>query len=1237
MQATETAKQAALENHIAVISELADHAAEANLYGLQDVCLLITEALNERLNANQLDLSAELEQQLQNFPALVVGYLQKSLGAAENIIQVLSYPELNIPLAEEEYAMIVQVLANDIELASGNNVEVPSDAAAIQEPESVVAVNALADEAQTPRYYVAIEQSANQAAEKEQYGVQDVCLLVLDALQGLLQESLSPSSDLLAQLEMLPMFAADYAIEDLLAVLTHPELRIPITHDELSILTTLLQEGRRGSNNGVADLIVNDAVVDGDFDGQFASDAMALVDQDIEFKAPDFKDLTIAGTPVTLELVGLLVMEAESIALLLSDMTLDKQLPQRLDRLSDELVRYASASKIAGFLGLAHICEHVHSNVQYFYSNVADVTVAQLQVLQEWIQQVQTYLHHFMEDDVGLTLIGQLTDANWPVVLEPELALVILEQIRTIHLSTDSLQGVKRPLFATEEDVSLVLPDDVNQELLSILLQELPVYTQEFSESIVNLQSFARTEDLDIAQRIAHTLKGSANTVGIVGIATLTHHLEDILEACAKANKLPGKALIRVLSDAADCLADMTDALMLSSEPPIQARSVLQEVLDWANQIDQGGLPDSESEAPVASAQSFIDGFDDGEEVSLTASVNTSTEEPVQARQTTAIRVQSEQIDTLLRLSGESLILNSQANERLRRIKTQLLAMDAQFKTLQRLSDELEQLIDIQDLSGQALRSSKQDFDSLEMDQYNELYTTSRRLVEAAFDAQEMNRDARHELEQMNEVLEYQQRLVIDSYETVLQTRLVPIASIVSRLQRTLRQTCRLTGKLCELTVSGQQHLIDGEVLNSIIDPLMHVLRNAIDHGIENEAQRIAAGKPAMGQIHLEFDREGNNILIRCRDDGKGLDFAAIRQVAEARGVIQPGQVVSEEDLKRFILQPNFSTRTESTQVSGRGVGMNAVYYQVQALGGSLTMRSRQGLGLVVELKMPLPISRSHALLVAAGSYRVAITSKGLNQILYVSNQDFVIVDDQLMLRLEDKLYPATSLNKLLHIAENPKKNVRNSAVLLAESEEQIWVVSLDNVIDSLDIVIKDFGYYIKKIPGYIGAAILGDGAVAPVLDIPELLRLATQVNYVVTDTVEMLEPTALLPKVLVVDDSLSQRRSLEQLLSDAGFAVYIARDGIEAVELLADVMPDIMLTDLEMPRMNGIELTAHVRSKRQSKDLPIIMITSRTTQKHRKMAEDAGVNFYIAKPVREDDLLSKIHDLLEGAMLPIE
>ena len=933
----------------------------------------------------------------------------------------------------------------------------------------------------------------------------------------------------------------------------------------------------------------------------------------------------------------MLVMQTELVARILDGLSIeDRDLAREgLREVEIGLERLGAAAETAGYRALTPICARLNANIRILIGNIGEFSSGRLNLLIEGLDLIRNYLFDPGSIIAGQQLVFLLNDEGWPLPLALTDASDILARIRE-NDPADIERNEEQPRKATAsaEDVSLDLPDDVNRELLEILLQELPLQTQQFSEAVQHLHDGGCAEDVLVAQRIAHTLKGSANTVGINGVAFLTHQLEDILTACSKQGRLPQGQLAYVLLSAADCLEGMSEALMGLGEPPSDARSVLQEVLDWANQIDREGVP--ESDAVKEQIEEFVA---DG--------VSRSEDRPAAApAQSTMARISAELLESLFRLSGETIILNTQALESMRRVRIQLDSMQNQFSLLQQLGNELERLIDLRDLSGLGLGASGAGFDQLEMDQYNELHTVSRRMAESAIDAREFSLDAVKELNNMNEVLDFQQRMVIDAQEIIMQTKLVPISTITARIERTLRQTCRLTGKKCNLEISGESILIDGDTLGSLVNPLMHILRNAIDHGIESEDERLALGKSAEGLINLEFDREGNNIILRCRDDGRGLDYPAIRKAAVTKGYIHPGQDISEEELKRFILRSNFSSRTVITQTSGRGVGMDVVHSQIRDMGGTLTLHSLTGRGLKVEIRVPLPLSMTYALITNVGHYRVAIANKGISQIVF--SEDGVIShrDGVTGFQLEDGVlsdegesggfYPMVRLSDLLHVHDKRQHAHAYGSILLVRNEDRTFAVLMDRIVDSLNVVIKGMGEYIGKIPGYIGATILGDGAVIPVLDIPELLRAPTEFSAGenVVAIGESENPDANLPIVLVVDDSLSQRRALEQLLTDAGFAVRAARDGIEAVEMLAKFKPDFVLTDLEMPRMNGIELVAHIRNQERLMKVPIIMITSRTTQKHRDMAEEAGVDFYFIKPVRDIELVVKINDLLERVVV---
>jgi chemotaxis protein histidine kinase CheA len=1058
-----------------------------------------------------------------------------------------------------------------------------------------------------------LEQLADESAAEGWFGLQDANLILAEAVRELRQDQeFTLESGGMAPLmahwfALVEKYRSDYrqTAEEIIHYLRRPELKIPMDDVEFGMLQEQLAADAPPTPI-VPTLHYTDNTVD--LTPRFAENGKPDVD-----KTPENL------SPATQALVDLLLLQCQTVRASLLDIVKDdsESIADGLQHAKEELRRFFNAADTAGFSGLAQICAHVDANIERWLEQIDGFTDEHLELLLGWLSRVQDYLPAFNEADAGSHLVAGLADCQWPLPIPFETAAAILRQIRSESASVIQESEPVRPECASDEDISLVLPNDVNPELLDLLLQELPTHTQQFSAAVHRLQAGGSEQDVNIAQRAAHTLKGSANTVGIKGIAVLTHHLEDILIACAREQKLPGRALAGTLMNAADCLEGMSEALLGFGETPSEAKAVLQEILDWANRIDKEGLPDFSGDVAFSETAAVFDEAGSGID---------KTDAP-----STMVRVAADRIEKLFRLSGESIILNGQAQESSHRIRKQLQAMRMQFTLLRQLGEELERLIDLKDLTGRSANPANAGFDALEMDQYNELHTVSRRMAETALDAREIGLDIEKELEQIGAVLEDQQRYAIDAQETLMQTRLAPVSLIVPRLQRGLRQTCRLTGKQCDLTLTGENLRIDGNLLNTLVDPLMHIIRNAVDHGIENAQDRTGKGKPQTGRLEIAFAQEGDTILVRCRDDGRGLDYQAIRASAEKCGELTPDQQVSEEELQRFILRPNFSTRTVTTQTSGRGVGMDAVYARIVALGGTMAMTSITGQGLTIVLRIPLPLSLTNALLVNVGSFRVAVAGKGVAQIHHIGDCELVIEEEGThTLLLGGKSYSAALLDNLLHIPEQRKHQRLHGAVLLIQHEEKTTAILVDSIIDTLDVVIKSMGNYIGKIPGFIGATILGDGAVTPVLDLPELLRAPlSPVDGIELAPMDIEAPEAMLPTIMVVDDSLSQRRALEQLLADAGYKVRTARDGIEAVELLPQIKPDLVLTDLEMPRMNGIELTAHIRNQASQSQLPVIMITSRTTQKHRQLAEDAGIDAYLAKPVRDDDLLMKIMHLL--------
>jgi len=903
-----------------------------------------------------------------------------------------------------------------------------------------------------------------------------------------------------------------------------------------------------------------------------------------------------------------------------------QKLNDTLENYAGHMSRFGDGAGSVGFEGLHAVCMQLAENITLMQRLQLTLDSDKINALQTISTQIHAYLTNPLDEAIWLGLVEALSTDAWPQPLADYEAQALLPLLAPPEISEPLDEAPVRPSEASPEMVSLELPADVNQELLDAMLQELPGQAEEFSQAIQRLTQEGSLDDVNIAQRIAHTLKGAGNTVGIHGLATLTHHLEDILVALAQHELLPTRTLSGSLMNAADCLEAMSEALSEMGQAPQEAQAVLQEVLDWANYIDNAGPPQDEASAPVSAVAVPAKAPESpAPEKQSDGQAQTETE----TASSPMMRVPASLVDNLLRMAGESMILTSQVHELLKQAAQQNSTMQGQFSRLQRLGTDLETLIDVKDLSQG--RTTSSDLDSLELDQYNELHTTSRMLVETATDAGEIGQNLNSHLDSLDELLIRQERQNLDLQEAVLNARMVPIKTIVQRLERSIRQTMRLTGKSVMLHTQGEGTLIDSDLLNNMIDPLMHMLRNAVDHGIEDSDQRLAAGKSDSGNIWLEFGREGNTILLRCRDDGAGIDYEAIRQRAEARGLLQAGENSSREQLQRLILMPNFSTRAEVTETSGRGIGLDMVYARVLELGGSMNIESERGQGTVMELRLPVSLLSIHALLVRLRSQVVAISDHGIEQILHGEDGSIYQLGGQQVFRAEDNSYPITFLEDLLDLGSDPRSSSRTAgAVLLVRGQTGVSAVQVQEVLETRDMVVKDLGQYIPRLHGITGATISGDGSVTPVLDLPELLRSGSATRMTPhAEIADEADEASQLPIALVVEDSLSARRSLVQLLEDSGWIVREARDGIEAAELIGKQRPAIILTDLEMPRMNGLELTSHLRAHEKTADLPIIMITSRSANKHREMAENAGVNAYLTKPFQEDELMNHIQDLV--------
>jgi len=489
-----------------------------------------------------------------------------------------------------------------------------------------------------------------------------------------------------------------------------------------------------------------------------------------------------------------------------------------------------------------------------------------------------------------------------------------------------------------------------------------------------------------------------------------------------------------------------------------------------------------------------------------------------------------------------------------------------------------------------------------------------------------------------DDMLAEQSRVSKDLQQGLMRTRLLPFSEQVQRFRRLVRRTMTELDKRVELEIEGQDIRLDRAILERITPSLEHLLRNAVDHGIESPEKRKLLGKREIGSVKIAVSRSGPEVVIKVSDDGMGLDQNAIYKIAVQRNMVAPGAKLTDEELFQLILESGFSTMQAVTQISGRGVGLDVVNAEIKQFGGSLDIASRPGQGCTFTIRLPFTLAVNQALLVLVDDENFALPISNVAGVVRVSGENLRRLETEQAPSFEyaGSRYPFAHLGTMLEFGEpNYDESRQPYPVVLVHAGEHRMAFLVENLTGRQEIVVKSLGPQLSGIQWLSGATVLGDGSVAMILDVPALLRRAASLHGVVHNPSNFGQQDAAAgdtATVMVVDDSITVRQVTQRLLNRNGIEVFTAKDGIEALALLKERRPDLMLLDIEMPRMDGFELAATIRKDDQLKDLPIIMITSRTGKKHSDHAIQLGVNRYLGKPYHEGELLENINSLLGRA-----
>jgi chemosensory pili system protein ChpA (sensor histidine kinase/response regulator) len=792
-----------------------------------------------------------------------------------------------------------------------------------------------------------------------------------------------------------------------------------------------------------------------------------------------------------------------------------------------------------------------------------------------------------------------------------------LEQLQEQQPLSDSSALINRLREVRQNAAPVAVPTPLeaqvagsDPELLDIFLEEAADILDSSGAALLRWQAEPQSrQEVETLLRDLHTLKGGARMVEIGPIGDLAHELEFLYEGLSAGLLAPTAELFALLQGCHDRLAQMVEAVAAglpvgSVERLIERiKSLVQPVEAQAAPV---AMPAAKPEAPAASEP----GAD-------------------------MVKISAELLDDLVNLAGETSIFRGRIEQQVNDARTALTEVQT---TIERMRDQLRRLDTetqgriLSRQHAEAERLGYEEFDPLEMDRHSQLQQLSRALSESASDLLDLKETLDQRNQDAQNLLQQQARINTELQEGLMRTRMVPFERMLPRLKRIVRQVAGELGKDVEFVVGNAEGEMDRNVLERMAAPLEHMLRNAVDHGLESRDARLLAGKPEKGRITLDLSHEGGDIIFDMRDDGAGVPLDAVRRKAIKRGLLDPEMEISDRDVLQFILQPGFSTAEKITQISGRGVGMDVVHEEVRQLGGSMFIDSTPGLGVHFRIRLPFTVSVNRALMVQCAEDQYAIplnTIQGLVRVLPNELEGHYQLDPPVY-EYAGQRYELYYLGELLHTVARPKLLGQGQPlpVLLMQCNERHIAVQVDDMAGTREIVVKGLGPQFAAVQGLSGATILGDGRVVLIIDLLAHIRalapaLPAQAMENPLTVNEPQKKRRLL--VLVVDDSVTVRKVTSRLLERHGMSVLTAKDGIDAIAVLEEHTPDLMLLDIEMPRMDGFEVAIQVRNDPRLKRLPIIMITSRTGQKHRDRAMAIGVNDYLGKPYQESVLLESI------------
>jgi len=997
--------------------------------------------------------------------------------------------------------------------------------------------------------------------------------------------------------------------------------------------------------------VLHSAEVPGDAESShdLPADVPELVDE-----VPDDQTKVIGHLRIGLKLYNVYLNEADEwsrrLVNSLGEWALERHEPLNAD--AESLAHsLAGSSATVGFESLSRISralEHALNTVSQHQESGQQATAEHAQLFVDASEDIRRLLHQFAAGFIKepnaelLEALYRVVHEPWPeaVVEAPEVPVVPSEA----DISVPSLMVTEfEPLPLQDDRLEHAVAQDIDDDIdvLDTIDADLfPIFTEEALELLPQLggalrQWVARPDNNSARAEVLrnlHTLKGSARLAGALRLGEMAHRMET--DAERMGSDVKRSADLEPLEAAFDAITARFDVLRHAEHPSEELRPLaeIEVPADIALVAPEDAAVEDvslEQEAQPASP------------VAETLSNLTLPRIPLlaQARAGAAVRVRPELLDRLVNQAGEVIITRSRMESELVTLRGSLKDLTGNLDRLRmQLRDiELQAETQMQSRLAQA-RDADQSFDPLEFDRFTRVQELTRMMAESVNDVATVQRNLQRAVEATEDGLVAQARQTRELQRDLLRTRMVEFEGISERLYRVVRQASKETHKQVRLDITGGNIEMDRGVLDRMTAAFEHLLRNSVVHGIEAPDLRVAAGKPAEGRIEIRLAQELNDVSVVFSDDGAGLDLDRLREKAQTQGLVQPGVDISDAEAAQLVFEAGLSTAQEVSELAGRGIGMDVVRSDVVALGGRIETSSERGQGASFKLVLPLTTAVTQVVMVRAGALTLGVPSNIVELVRRVSADELAKAYETGTLHAGAEDVPFYWAGALLQSSPRSVETGRTLPVVIFRSAAQRVAMHVDAVLGNQEVVVKNLGSQLSRLPGLAGMSILASGAVALIYN---PVALATVYGAHVHEWVSAQAHTPLpapgdtmsaadlatnaVPLILVVDDSITVRRVTQRLLQREGYRVSLAADGLQALERLQQERPTVVLSDIEMPRMDGFDLVRNIRGDARLAGLPVIMITSRIAEKHREHARELGVDHYLGKPYSEDELLALI------------